>query len=61
LTYPHQYPEDPEACKGHLKALRKRLIKESMETSPVSGGWGYRRGWPGIFTFSCLSLLPSVP
>jgi hypothetical protein len=25
LTYPHQYPEDPESCKGHLKAFRKRL------------------------------------
>src|SRR5918995_1343613 len=25
LTYPKQYPEDHELCKGHLKALRKRL------------------------------------
>jgi hypothetical protein len=25
LTYPEHYPEDPELCKGHLKALRKRL------------------------------------
>jgi hypothetical protein len=25
LTYPKQYPEDPELCKNHLKALRKRL------------------------------------
>jgi hypothetical protein len=25
LTYPHEYPEDPELCKNHLKALRKRL------------------------------------
>ncbi len=25
LTYPHVWPEDPEVCKGHLKALRKRL------------------------------------
>jgi hypothetical protein len=25
LTYPRQYPSDPEVCKGHLKALRKRL------------------------------------
>jgi hypothetical protein len=24
LTYPHEYPEDPEVCKNHLKALRKR-------------------------------------
>jgi hypothetical protein len=28
LTYPHDYPEDPVACKGHLKALRKRLQRE---------------------------------
>jgi hypothetical protein len=28
LTYPKQYPEDPELCKGHLKALRKRLQRE---------------------------------
>jgi hypothetical protein len=25
LTYPKQYPEDPEVCKNHLKAFRKRL------------------------------------
>ena len=25
LTYPHRWPGDPDACKGHLKALRKRL------------------------------------
>jgi hypothetical protein len=28
LTYPHEYPEDPEVCKKHLKALRKRLQRE---------------------------------
>ena len=28
LTYPHEYPEDPEVCKNHLKALRKRLQRE---------------------------------
>jgi hypothetical protein len=25
LTYPHEYPENPEVCKNHLKALRRRL------------------------------------
>jgi hypothetical protein len=25
LTYPHEFPEDPELCKRHLTALRKRL------------------------------------
>jgi hypothetical protein len=28
LTYPHEYPDDPESCKRHLKALRKRLQRE---------------------------------
>src|SRR5687768_12551385 len=28
LTYPDEYPEDPELCKRHLKALRKRLQRE---------------------------------
>src|SRR5215211_6356864 len=28
LTYPHEYPDDPEVCKRHLKALRKRLQRE---------------------------------
>jgi hypothetical protein len=28
LTYPHEYPEDPERCKAHLKALRKHLQRE---------------------------------
>ncbi len=28
LTYPHEYPDDPDLCKRHLKALRKRLQRE---------------------------------
>jgi hypothetical protein len=28
LTYPKEFPEDPEVCKRHLKALRKRLQRE---------------------------------
>jgi hypothetical protein len=28
LTYPHEYPEDPEVCKNHLKALRRRLQRK---------------------------------
>jgi hypothetical protein len=28
LTYPHVYPEEPELCKRHLKALRKRLQRK---------------------------------
>src|SRR5918994_1253096 len=29
LTYPHEYPEDPEVCKNHLKALRRRRATTS--------------------------------
>jgi hypothetical protein len=28
LTYPGEYPQDPELCKRHLKAHRKRLQRE---------------------------------
>jgi hypothetical protein len=28
LTYPEEYPDDPELCKRHLKALRKRLRRQ---------------------------------
>ena len=28
LTYPGEYPQNPVLCKGHLKALRKRLQRE---------------------------------
>jgi hypothetical protein len=28
LTYPGEYPNDPDVCKRHLKALRKRLQRE---------------------------------
>ncbi len=28
LTYPNEWPDDPGACKGHLKAFRKRLQRE---------------------------------
>jgi hypothetical protein len=28
LTYPGEYPEDPEVCKNHLKALRRRFQRK---------------------------------
>jgi hypothetical protein len=28
LTYPRHYPDEPELCKNHLKALRKRLQRK---------------------------------
>src|ERR671910_1725099 len=36
LTFPHEYPEDPEVCKNHLKALRRRLQREFGE---FAGFW----------------------
>jgi hypothetical protein len=36
LTYPHEYPEDPEVCKSHLKALRRRLQRNFGE---FAGFW----------------------
>jgi hypothetical protein len=36
LTYPHEYPEDAEICKNHLKALRRRLQREFGE---FAGFW----------------------
>ena len=33
LTYPGEYPENIKACKGHLKALRKRLERRYGEFS----------------------------
>jgi hypothetical protein len=36
LTYPHEYPEDPEVSKNHLKALRRRLQRRFGE---FAGFW----------------------
>jgi len=36
LTYPHAYPDDPELCKRHLKALRRRLQRKFGE---FAGFW----------------------
>jgi hypothetical protein len=36
LTYPHEYPEDAEICKNHLKALRRRLQRKFGE---FAGFW----------------------
>jgi hypothetical protein len=36
LTYPRAYPEDPEVCKNHLKALRRRLQRKFGE---FAGFW----------------------
>jgi hypothetical protein len=36
LTYPHEFPDDPELCKRHLKAFRKRLQRKFGE---FAGFW----------------------
>jgi hypothetical protein len=55
LTYPHQYPKDPEACKGHLKALRKRLERRY---GPFTAFWRMGIQKRGAFHFHLLLFLP---
>jgi hypothetical protein len=35
LTYPHEWPEDPQICKKHLKALRKRMDRRFGEFAGI--------------------------
>jgi hypothetical protein len=55
LTYPSEYPEDPNLCKKHLKALRKRLKRKY---GPFSAYWrlGIQKRGPG--TYTCSSSCP---
>src|ERR671921_1174158 len=55
LTYPNEYPEDPEACKGHLKALRKRLTRRF---GPFSGFWRLGVQRRGAWHFHLLLFVP---
>src|SRR5918996_2106393 len=55
LTYPKEYPEDPETCKGHLKALRKRLMREF---GPFSGFWRLGIQERGAWHFHLLLFVP---
>src|SRR5919112_4680758 len=55
LTYPHEWPEDTEACKGHLKALRKRLTREFGE---FSGFWRMGIQERGAWHFHLLLFVP---
>jgi hypothetical protein len=58
LTYPHEYPEDPEVCKNHLKALRRRLQREFGE---FAGFWRMGIQKRGAFHFHLLLFVgPSV-
>jgi hypothetical protein len=58
LTYPHEYPEDPEVCKNHLKALRKRLQRKFGE---VAAFWRLGIQQRGAWHFHLLLFMgPSI-
>jgi len=58
LTYPKQYPEDPELCKRHLKALRKRLQREY---GPFAAFWRLGIQKRGAWHFHLLLFVgPSI-
>jgi hypothetical protein len=54
LTYPREYPEDPEVCKNHLKPYVS-AFSGSTGHSPLSGGWVSSREEHGTFICSCSS------
>jgi hypothetical protein len=55
LTYPHVWPEDPELCKRHLKALRKRLQRRFGD---FSGFWRLGIQQRGAWHFHLLLFVP---
>jgi hypothetical protein len=58
LTYPEHYPEDPELCKRHLKALRKRLQRE---IEPFAAFWRLGIQRRGAWHFHLLLFVgPSI-
>lgn len=58
LTYPHVWPEDPVACKGHLKASRKRLQRRY---GPFAAFWRLGIQDRGAWHFHLLLFVgPSV-
>jgi hypothetical protein len=56
LTYPHEYPEDPEVCKNHLKALRRRLQRKFGE---FAGFWRMGIQQRGAWHFHLLLFVGS--
>ena len=56
LTYPHKYPDDPELCKRHLKALRKRLQREF---EPFAAFWRLGIQQRGAWHFHLLLFVES--
>jgi hypothetical protein len=58
LTYPHEYPEDPELCKNHLKALRRRLQRKFGD---FAGFWRLGIQKRGAWHFHLLLFMgPSI-
>jgi hypothetical protein len=55
LTYPHVWPEDPEDCKGHLKAFRKRLQRRY---GPFAAFWRLGIQQRGAWHFHLLLFVP---
>jgi hypothetical protein len=58
LTYPHVYPEDPEVCKRHLKALSKRLKRRFGD---FAGFWRLGIQRRGAWHFHLLLFVPTSP
>ena len=58
LTYPHEYPKDPEVCKNHLKALRRRLQRKCGDCAAF---WRMGIQWRGAWHFHLLLFVgPSI-
>jgi hypothetical protein len=58
LTYPHVFPEAPEVCKRHLKALYKRLKRRF---GGFAGFWRLGIQKRGAWHFHLLLFMPSSP
>ena len=56
LTYPREWPDDPETCKGHLKALRKRI--EGRFGRYFAGSWRLGIQKRGAWHFHLLLFVP---
>ena len=55
LTYPHEWPENPQACKHHLKALRKRIQRRFGK---FGGFWRMGIQQRGAWHFHLLLFVP---
>ena len=58
LTYPHVFPENPEVCKRHLKALYKRIKRRFGD---FAGFWRMGIQKRGAWHFHLLLFMPSSP